>query len=600
MVKRFLLILSFLLIFNITQAQEYDIITPENASQLERVARLGRDYIVDGWFEDDNTLVVSNYACWSEPYQHDIWQYDVRNMDSPIFQPNIPVSEDACDTEVNRHQVFGYTVNIDQVNSRLTLWNEQRNTMQLELHYLEGEYIWSYQLSRDGRWLAVVTPTEYVEPGVPPYDPPFEKNIGIWDTLTGKRVSIIEYFAPRLRMAFSEDGRYFAVASETLIFWNSPFDDVFFATLYETQTGRQIAQIDNNFPRSASALAFSPDSSFLAVIFIDGRIMLVDTVTGEIIADQHGYGGYITHVQFADEQIITTSGDGHTDWWDIQNLEHQRRDEDCMLIGINHDANIGFCKARSTFYEDRPATLKNLSSGEETQLAQEQLNDDWLLGAVFSPDGRYMLTTSGITGSAPLVWDLETNELATTLNNKNLYGTRNVSFLNDGEYIVANNHGTIWKTETFEIVAELPANNDLLNETGAYSESGDWVAFPVGERWAGSESHQPQEIVIKVWRLSELYDDPDAGPIAEIAGLGYGVMTASPDGRLLALSGGDGTVLVDMENFTEVHRYAAGGLELKFSPDGQYLIHADGICLVCGADESLYIGFADVWAVPNR
>jgi WD40 repeat protein len=605
--KPALFILICLAMVNTAHAQEYDIITPENAHGLERVARLGRGYVMQAWFENDHALVVPAIQCYGEATSYDAWRYDTRDLTiPPDIQFDIPMSETVC-ALLPEHP--GFVVDVDNDNHRLTMLDQKRNEMQLQIDYLPQEIIYGYHLSQDGRWLAVVTNNEFTSDSAMLPITHSMKNIGIWDTVSAERVSLIEYYAPQFIMAFSDDGNYFAITARTDVFFNPLRDisthsdpdkqDGFLTTLYETQTARPITQVDNNLPRSASALAFSPDSSILAVVFFDGRIVLVDTTSGEILHDQHGYAGYVERVQFYQNQIITTSSDGHADFWAMDTFIHQRRDDDCYLIGIDIDDGMGFCRSQNDDWAhlpntQAPASLLDLETQEHMLLDHSQLNDTWLASVVFSPDDRYLLTISATFPS--FVWDAQTYEQIAELNT---YFMDDLIYVDDAPYIFANNDGVVWDAETFEEVVRLPVDADI-NTRSALSEDGDWLAIPSRVMHNDNRTTAPDNFDLKIWRLSDLYDDFGTEPIVEIVGYGEAVLAASPDGRLLAVGLANEVVLVEMATFTEVHRFQARGREIQFSPDGRYLVVADGYPYCCGsADESLRIGYAEVWAVPE-
>ena len=719
MLYRLLIIIIIALIVSLSSAQDYEIITPENASQLERVAQLGHGYVTDVWFEDNETLVVGDY------YGGDEWQYDINNMStSPIFRPApirpiiepelsinyaYPSSDDGrwlvtndgiwsnetgeqvmaftgggyietrllianylviwrssyredkslqCSQEnpcgnhilimntftkqlygelfiddvtsvnvvlnrthlaVTRNEstdfysllqsdglefVFSLptrlqyfndkgTYGIEKKDNHLILWNLQTRAIQMRLNYLEGELIYFYHLSDDGRYLAVATTAERVKPDTYLYMYP-QKNIGIWDTHTGKRISLIDYFAPRLTMEFSPDGRYFVLFSQSDVFFSGD-RDIFFLTVYENDTGRQIFQMDNGLRRPASAMAFSPDSSLLAITFYDGRVVLVDTRTGDTLADIAGYGGYVEHVNFYDDHIITSNSDGHSDWWSTDSFELVRREQTCPIIGIDSVTNKAFCKQFEATvlgvdnWEVFPTKLQNLTKNETITLDHEQLATDWLFNTVFSPDGESFITLGNSTSRSPIIWDAKTYELISLLDDPNhYYGARDVQYLSDGAYIGSQSDLVVWDAKTFEVAVNLPYSAGI-NELGVYSDAGDWVAFP-----------NEYETTITIWRLSELYTNPNPEPIIELTDYPSATLSASPDGRLLLVSTYQNTTLIETENFTVVHRYHGGGLDIQFSPDGHYIVHANGIDMSGGADESLHIGSAQVWAVPSN
>ena len=566
---RLLLILLFLNSVLAVAAQEYDVISPENVSQLERVARLGRGVITDVWFENDTILMIQDY------YTGDMWEYDTLNITNPpMYHPAVDIPETELVDDVS-------PVEVDNDKHIVRLINPETGDLQLQVQFLAGELITNYQLSDDGRYLAIMTTDNWVE-SIWDYS---DMNISIWDTQTGTRLSIIPYFAPRSRMIFSHDGRYFAIFSQNHIFYNAG-STLHFVSLFDSQTGQLIAQLDNNFHRSASAMTFSPDDTLFAVVFYDGRIVLLDTATGEVQADIVGYGGYAIHIHFLDDSILVSKDDGYTDWWDATTFDFQRRQDDCLVVGVNVVDNSLFCRYVTSFQFEQQSTILDLDTYEHTTLDDERINDHFLTSAIYPPNQDYFITTTKATSQSPRIWDYETNDFVSHLDAD--HDICALEYLADRQHIASRNGGIIWDADSLEIIVQVPTDSGF-GTYGAYSETGDWVAFP---------DYEQKGVVI--WRLSDWYHHDSPKPIAIIPDFHSGHLVGSPDGRLLVIGEYDKTTLVETETFTVVHQFDEQGLGIQFSPDGRYLILADGICWQQGADESLQIGSADIWAVPQH
>jgi WD40 repeat protein len=170
-----------------------------------------------------------------------------------------------------------------------------------------------------------------------------------------------------------------------------------------------------------------------------------------------------------------------------------------------------------------------------------------------------------------------------------------LQFTVDGRYLAAGTHGTVFDTQTWEIVTQ-PEVEGTFHSNLVFSEVGDWYALPAAD---GN---------IYIWRWSDLLDGlpvtVDAA-LAVLEGTGdssfssYTTLDASPDGRLLVVDGRDGIQLYETTNFSEVARIRDGGNLVRFSPDGQKLLVGAGYCYVCGADAGYLVGTARVYAVPT-
>ena len=374
---------------------------------------------------------------------------------------------------------------------------------------------------------------------------------------------------------------------------------IHFVTVHELDSGREIARIDNNIRNSATDMAFSPDERLFATVFSDGRIVLVDTASGSILSETLPFPGEVWYVHTTDNLIITASRSGHSDLWDINTLAHVQRLPDCPIINLLLNTSQALC---ASFYNDfpglfiRPAWM-DLETLERIPIQNNALADTYILHATFSPDGTQMITTTGNYNDSPLVWDVETEDLLATLDTGDFSEpVRDVQYLAGGTVIGSRSQGLLWDAETFKIIAQVSADVPQ-NQLGVYSEAGDFAAFPVKapdlrpENWNTDADPIPERVVI--WRLSDLLNNPDPQPVAQIDEAG-GIGAASPDGQLLMM----GTHLIDMTTFEIVERIPVRGYEVAFSPDGRYLITADGILIYSGENPPSP-GSANIWAVPR-
>lgn len=480
----------------------------------------------------------------------------------------------------------------EEFNAQLQIWDLGLQIVTLNLTFLAEEEIWKWQFNADGTLIAVSTVI-------------FDENltdvvgtIAVWDIAATNRAATFSHNEPSFGFAFSPDNRYLATINYPLYYtYGQPT-----ITLFDLQTLRIQTAIPNDMWRSASTVAFRPDSNQLAISYSDGRLQTVDTRTGEITADIVGYGGYIVDVAFTDEAIMAINSEGKVFLFQQETLAPLGRYEGCSLLAYHEASDKALC-----FYYDgeNPPEIHHLLTGELLAPLPKS-EENRFVAATFRPDGQQFATIS-YYGTIQL-WDANTGALQRILH-ESISDTINLSitYLDDGQYLAARKYGTIWDVETGEIVVQ-PTIDGAWHGEFTISETGNWFSQSIDNN-------------LYIWRLSDLLNGQPTNVDTVLAilpsqlqrpnsddsiTLNYGVASASQDGRLLAIRSTDGFAVFDMATFSLVVDYLDDGDVnihrdnlIRFSDDGKLLITGDGYCFSCGADESLHIGHARVWAVQG-
>lgn len=305
----------------------------------------------------------------------------------------------------------------------------------------------------------------------------------IWDiTAEGSRdwLTLAGHDDVVLEAAISPNGNRIATAS-----WDGT------AKVWNLNSGELLLTLKEHKDQ-LGGVAFSPDGSLVATASYDGTARIWDAISGEGLVTLRGHEGFVTGVAFSPNgKLLATGG----------------------LDGI--------------------ARLWNIKTGEELRLLMG--HEDWVFRVAFSPDGAQLATASW-DGTAKL-WDAASGKELLTLSGH--YGAvTGVSYSPDGEYIVTSSFDAtvrIWKLDE---VLDLPNDSEsqplqiLIGHTGIV-----WGATfsPDGHTIASASFDN----TVKLWDWmmgKEVLTLSAPSPIA------FANVAFSSDGRILAASGGDGTV----------------------------------------------------------
>jgi WD40 repeat protein len=478
----------------------------------------------------------------------------------------------------------------DEENGVLLLvWDLGLQTVALTLSFLPEEEVALWQFNDDGTLLAVNTiirdeASHFVG-----------RTLVVWDIAAANRAATFPYDEVSDRIVFSSDNRYIGTVSfQRLMFNIAPQHTV---TVFDLETYRINASIPNNMRRGALDIAFHPNNTELVVAYVDGRLQIVNTQTGEITAEVRGYGGYIVNLAFADNAIITTNRESEIEFWHPDTFEPVRSYTGCDMMDYHAPSATMLCHGNNATFDSpaTPPTLQNINTGEV--ITTFNVSSPAFAIAAIHPDGQQIITEN--FGGDIQVWNAVSGQVEATLSSVRGYYNFGLRYFGEGRYLAAGDKGTILDAATGEVLVQ-PEVVPSFHSTFALSESGDWYVVPSGDS------------NIYVWRLSDLRDGELASPQTAIMTLSapilpehnadYGDFTtiaASPDGRLMVVVSGNGTAVYNMDTLTLIRELPDSGQLMRFSDDGRLLIFGTGYCYCGSADESLQIGHARVWAVDS-
>jgi WD40 repeat protein len=278
-------------------SRDFAMISPTNIDELEEIGRVGRGYIRDAiWAEDNSLYVLTSIGLWKhlstdlEAPPELMWTYDEAIAGFAVSPDGTLL---AAQSEIGSRDITFYIWEVETGRQLITLqheggsrypptpvtfnaqgtrfaaspsdevfvWDTSRKRPMLHLEGFNGS-VDSLAFSADGRYLAIGHTTRGED---------YIATISIWNLYSGEmhRVIQIEEEINIHGLAFSPDGRVLASGSDDL------HDNI---RLWDVETGEQIRKIDSKSDRS-SALSFTPDGKYLI-----HRSFIYDPATGERVA----------------------------------------------------------------------------------------------------------------------------------------------------------------------------------------------------------------------------------------------------------------------------------------------------------------------------
>ncbi len=362
--------------------------------------------------------------------------------------------------------------------------------------------------------------------------------------------------------AFSPDQRLVASAAEDIVLWD-----------VATQT--KLARLTHD--REVWGLAFSPDGKWLVSSHEDGGLMLWDAAEREPVANFNEHSAAVRSLVFSPDgkRLASASEDRSIIVWLVESGEKE-------ATLIEHDTRVTALtfspdgKQLASADQDGVTILWDIESRQPRWRFDGMYFDDFYQKRVrwpsyclaFSPDGRFIASSSGVLDSASGRLMIETDDVVALAKRQGLtspespaavYGAafspsgERVAFaVTDARFIY------VLDTETWQLVESLTLKSALPNSL-SFSPDGRYLA-------AG-------EIGGEVLLL-------EANPLREIAVLGrhsarVKSIDFSPDGERIVSSSDDQTIAMwDVKGrsmITRIGTHTAPVISVAFAPDGMRL-----------------------------
>ena len=428
--------------------------------------------------------------------------------------------------------------------------------------------------------------------------------VRLWDMASGDLIREITGHPDYVRsVAFGPSGQLIATACD---------DGV--VRLWDADNGELLRELKGHTDYVRS-VAISPDGSLVASGSDDTTVRLWSAVTGEEMAVLSGHSDWVRSVAFSPDGTTLASGsdDGSVNLWSVATREVKRSLEVAawvMSVAFSADGSrlaTGSADGQIGLWDPVEGNLIARAGGAAPML----------LKLALSPDGRTLV--GGTEAGEVRVWDLQSEAgPATTFQLPNVFLVQALDFNADGDRIAAGGIGSevaVMDPASGEVVQSLTAPEGIL--ALHFDRRGKlWGASTEGvvTQWnvedgevlqrVGAIRHPVMVLDTKSGRVlksnerpqmlgSAIFADDGSRLMAGAGQLGALCLALSPNGRLLATGGRDGTVQIGSADKLDgeplegaAHTDYVRGL--AFSPDGRLLASA--------SDD----GTVKLWSVDRR
>lgn len=422
----------------------------------------------------------------------------------------------------------------------------------------------------------------------------------VWDARTGRRLSPVlygivakEYHGNNevIIKPFSPDGRY-----------------VFFVTAEDEDKHSGDAEKEENRSEKRSQ-----------IIFTEGHQKVWDVSAGRVLAGLEELPHLLSAEINVEHKLMVTyhghpKGNGPAALWDLSTGRSFAVLREPNAGGVNGVALSSDGRFVVTANSDNTARMwevpRNRESGKaeaDDKQGEGQVLDKplWLLSghrgpvrsAAFSPDGKFILTTSD--DRTARVWDVKTGREVSVLRGHRK-GVRSAAFSSDGSRMVTSGDdetARVWDAGMGQGFIELRSQGEVESAlfsargnrffTGNKQSASVWDAGPgknSPRTWpahAAALSPDGKMIVTANQERPRIYDAATGRARVELLGSGGAALSAafSPDGRFVATEESDEMVRVrDAEGTVvkELHVHAGANNSLVFSPGGGDLLLIGG------------------------
>ena len=329
------------------------------------------------------------------------------------------------------------------------------------------------------------------------------------------------------------------------------------AALVKAYSSLPLIALEGHFDK-VSAVKFSPDGKYTLTGSDDAVIRLWDTKTGVLVRIFSGHTDEITYLSFSPDgkSIASASVDGTARVWDIATAR-------TVYVVEGYDAevqNVAFSPNGQFILTTTDKGGAKIWDADTGKFVMEIGRGRIGLGAVFSPDGKYILSGDSGDSYAARLWDVSTGQDVQTFMGHSSW-VYSAAFSSDGKFAVTgslDNTAILWNINTGEEILTFRGHSNSVRVV-AFSPDNKYILTGSGDRtirlWnaeTGQEIHS--------WRAH----------LQRVLSADF-----SPDGRYFITGSSDGTTKiwdVKIGNGRILSGHSAEVYGVAFSPDGNYAL----------------------------
>jgi WD40 repeat protein len=405
-----------------------------------------------------------------------------------------------------------------------------------------------------------------------------DKSVAVWSARTGEKLS--QVYGPKdavLGIAMSPNGRFVAGASR---------DGAIY--LWDWQGENRIARILGHTDL-VSDVSFSPDGRTLASASGDRTARLWAMPPLQTLPHTQP----VTWASWSpDGKLVATATNHCESGLCYGHIWNPKTGETIHDLVKHTDWLTGTAFSRDGRYvatssDDQTARVWSVQSGKQVSLLKG--HDDWVESVDFNPDGRLLLSSS-LDGTAR-IWNWRTRKTVATLHEPGDEILERASFSPDGRYVLTTSGSPHdytarvwdWRRSATKAVRVLKGHTGAVNG-GSWSRDGRYVVTASSDRTA------------RVWNWRQGVN------MAVLSGQSGTLKDASfsPDGRYVATSSADGSARIwdwrAANALTQIKWHLDLVHSIEFSPDGSKVLTSSddwsadiSPCETCGSIESLIL-----------
>ncbi len=395
----------------------------------------------------------------------------------------------------------------------------------------------------------------------------WDKTVRIWNADGALLKTFKGHTDNVIGVAFSHDGKMIASASKdkTVRLWSID------GTLLNTF---------NEHSDKVWSVSFSPDGKTLASASEDGKVIIWNVSNGQLIKSLQSHSGAVLAVSFSpDGQTLASGGWDKPPWlgkiriWSLKGDLLNTFDVNTGVlrsIDFSRDGKMIVCAGDTG--KVQILRLADAKLVTDIIAVNNEVKNDWAMGARFSPDGK---TISSISNNGTVkLWTINGGLIKELPGHDDaVYG---LAFSGDGKTLAtasADRTVKLWNVEG-PFLKSLDGDRTTAHFRINFDPRGNTLA-------SASWDSQAQDYVLKLWSLNGELLRTLPGHNARMNAVNF-----SSDGKSLASVAWDGTVrLWDLQNFT--WRELPNNYEpsdprepeshsISFSPDSKIFVHDFG------------------------